>query len=108
MNLTVPDIAVVGPCVIRRAEWKSPLDVMNPVAEFSSYSAAVMAVRLLKRDDWLVAAELTLDDEDFLTLQVLVRRLKKRVAGKKSSSENQLSPRAQSDKTGVPRLEDLL
>lgn len=108
MNVTVPEIAVVGPCVIRRAEWKTSLDVMNPIAEFSSYTAAVIAVRLLKRDDWLVAAELTLDDEDFLTLQVLVRRLKKGVAGEKFRNQNQLSPRAQSDKTGVPSLEDLL
>ena len=106
--LPMPDICVVGRAVIQRSQWKFPLDSQTPYVEFSSFSAAVMAVRLLKRDDWLIAAELTLDDEDFLTLQVLVRRLKKGVAGEKFRNQNQLSPRAQSDKTGVPSLEDLL
>lgn len=108
MNVTVPEIAVVGCAVIPRTQWKFPLDSCTPFVEFSSFHAACTAVRLLKRDDWLVAAELTLDDEDFLTLQVLVRRLKKGVAGEKFRNQNQLSPRAQSDKTGVPSLEDLL
>lgn len=105
--LPMPDICVVGRAVIQRSQWKFPLDSQTPYVEFSSFSAAVMAVRLLKRDDWLLAAELTLDDEDFLTLQVLHRRLQKRVAGKKSWPKNQLSPDAQTDNTGVS-LEDLL
>lgn len=108
MNLTTPEIAVVGACVIPREEWKSPLDAMNPIAEFSSYTAAVQAIRLLRRDDWLIAAELTLDDEDFLTMQVLVRRLKKRVAGKKVSKPTQLFSGVQTDKTEGVTLEDLL
>lgn len=107
MNLTVPELCVIGPAVIPRTQWKFPLDSQTPYVEFSSFSAAVMAVRLLKRDDWLLAAELTLDDEDFLTLQVLHRRLQKGVASKKSSPKNQLSPRGQTDNTGVS-LEDLL
>lgn len=108
MNMTVPEIAVVGRAVIPRTHWKDPLDSYPSIVEFSSFHAACTAVRLLKRDDWLVVAELTLDDEDFLTMQVLMRRLKKRVAGEKFRNQNQLSPRAQSDKTGVPSLEDLL
>ena len=107
MNVTVPEIAVVGCAVIPRTQWKSPLDSCTLFVEFSSFHAACTAVRLLKRDDWLIAAELTLDDEDFLTLQVLHRRLQKRVAGKKSWPKNQLSPDAQTDNTGVS-LEDLL
>lgn len=108
MTLTIPELCVIGCAVIPRSQWKAPLDTHTPYAEFSSYGAAILAVRLLRRGDWLTAAELTLDDEDFLTLQVLDRRLKKGVASKKFSNRNQLFPDAQTDKTGVVNLEDLL
>ncbi|HJQ13058.1 MAG TPA: hypothetical protein VJ840_18645 [Gemmatimonadaceae bacterium] len=106
-QLDISPVCVVGAIVVRREHWKLPLADTPALAEFSSFPNAVLAVKLLRRSDWLAAAELTLDDEDFLTLQVLVRRLNKKRPKAEFRNPNQLSPDVQTDNTRVS-LEDLL
>lgn len=106
------DPIVVGCDVIQRRD----MYVGDPkvLATFSSFHIACVAVKLMRKPgDWLRAAELMLDDEDFLTVQVLARRLnKKQVASEKSSIPTQLFSESE---TGITRadafsgsLEDLI
>lgn len=106
MNTIVAGISechVLGQYVVYRDESHKALREMLKLAEFSSYPAAVMAIRILRSKDWLRAAELTLDDEDFLTLQVLAKRLSRnRVANQKFSTPTQLFSGSE---TGIARAE---
>ena len=77
--VTTPnDPIVVGNLIVKRSESLLPFSEMHPLAQFSTYKIAELAIRLVRRNpDWLKAAELMMDDEDFLTVQVLYCRLKK-------------------------------
>lgn len=93
------DLLALDRFVALRADLHEPL-ANAAIAEFGSHASACKAVHIVRRDDWLVQGELWLDDEDFLTLQVLHRRLQKRVASEKSSSPNRFFRDGQNDKTG--------
>ena len=85
---TPDDPIVVGSIIVKRSESLLPFSEMHPLAEFSSYTMAVLAIKLVRRNpDWLKAAELMMDDEDFLTVQVLHRRLKKLNGSSSSASQ---------------------
>jgi hypothetical protein len=73
------EVTTLDPIVIARFVYlrRDALAGQYPLAEFSSFRIACIAVRLLRKADWLRAGELMLDDEDFLTLQVLHRRMVK-------------------------------
>jgi hypothetical protein len=89
---TPDDPIVIGSIVVRRSESMMPIADMHPIAEFSSFKIAVLAVKLVRKGgpNWIQTAELMMDDEDFLTVQVLDRRLKKGVAREKFRSQTQL------------------
>ncbi len=93
---TPEDPIVIGPLVVYRKDSMEPFAEHRAIAEFSSYPIAVLAVKLLRKNEkWLQAAELMMDDEDFLTIQVLARRLKRGVAKEKVRMDFQLFPQAQ-------------
>ena len=104
---------VLGPYVVYAADAHKDLAGMHKLAEFSSFAAAVMALKIVRSSkDWLRAAELTLNDADFLSVQVLARRLAKGgSANQKSSIKNQLFSE---NETGIgfsadlPSLDDLI
>lgn len=86
---------------------------MYKLAEFSSFATAVMALKIMRSSgNWLCDAELTLNDEDFLSIQVLARRLAKGgSADQKSSIKNQLFSESETGigfSADLPSLDDLI
>lgn len=89
MSLTTQyDLMAIGRLVCFRRDFLTDVNEGNCLVEFSSYRTAELALKLLRTEGWLRSAELMLDDEDFLTIQVLHRRAEKRVASGKFAKSN--------------------
>lgn len=105
-------VRVIGPMVAHMDQLTVAASGMQALARFKSFREAVTALRLLRRADWISHAELLFDDEDFLTIQVLARKIEKLNARSIQESENQkvkpVSDAGKSGFTGALVLGDLL
>jgi hypothetical protein len=66
------DLIVLGRHIVRRDQLDRAYARMEKVGTFSGYKAAVQAIQISRRADWRKCADLVLDDEDALALELVM------------------------------------